>query len=536
MKSIYILLFLLINPITVIFSQETDRVVTITVSGSGKTKEEAKQNALRSAIEQAFGTFISSKTEILNDQIISDQITSVSSGNIKSFEIIDESTFSENNNYVTLKAIVSVNNLIKFSKSKGFETTLNGSLFSFNIKNKLLNENSELISITNLYGQLHNSLQNSMDFKLNVKEPTNASVTDASKRNWNLPIEIEVRSNSNMSKLFNLVIKILNSLTLSDIEVTEFEKLNIPYYPLIVTNSKIEYKYFLRNENSHKLLMALKTQWRYYCKNFELKYNDKSIFGFLIPSNDNENIKNYEEVIFSKNIAPNRYSKNSKELNYHEFGTNNDFKHDITDKNNAEIQFYLIKKIAFEAENTLLMKINFNMLMNLEELEKIDKVKVENKGNLFPFEYGVIHNNKLDENFGIAPIDETPENLNKMKFAGFTDWQLPNITNLNLLANYAYYGIGGFGNTTKFDFRRFYSGEQFVNQFWTLYHYHGEIQTNNDEMSYFLFKPYPYTRVKNGSDSNSEELTPFNSLFTVTSYWPNNLLGNYSTRSIRKIK
>ena len=66
----------------------TERTITITVSGSGKTQDEAKQSALRSAIEQAFGTFISAKTEILNDQVISDQITSVASGNIQAYDIL----------------------------------------------------------------------------------------------------------------------------------------------------------------------------------------------------------------------------------------------------------------------------------------------------------------------------------------------------------------------------------------------------------------------------------------------------------------
>ena len=46
-------------------AQDADKTVTITVSGSAKTQEEAKQSALRSAIEQAFGVFISSKTEKL---------------------------------------------------------------------------------------------------------------------------------------------------------------------------------------------------------------------------------------------------------------------------------------------------------------------------------------------------------------------------------------------------------------------------------------------------------------------------------------
>ena len=49
------------------FAQDADKTVTLVVSGQGKTQDEAKQVALRSAIEQAFGAFISSKTEIIND-------------------------------------------------------------------------------------------------------------------------------------------------------------------------------------------------------------------------------------------------------------------------------------------------------------------------------------------------------------------------------------------------------------------------------------------------------------------------------------
>jgi hypothetical protein len=45
---------------------------------------------LRSAIEQAFGAFISSKTEILNDNLVKDEIVSVSNGNIQKFEVLSE--------------------------------------------------------------------------------------------------------------------------------------------------------------------------------------------------------------------------------------------------------------------------------------------------------------------------------------------------------------------------------------------------------------------------------------------------------------
>ena len=73
--------------------QSNDKVVTLVVNGTGQTKEEATRNALRSAIEQAFGTFVSANTEVLNDELIKDEIVTVSSGNIVSYK---ELSLSEN--------------------------------------------------------------------------------------------------------------------------------------------------------------------------------------------------------------------------------------------------------------------------------------------------------------------------------------------------------------------------------------------------------------------------------------------------------
>ena len=84
------LLFAFITAINFVYSQSTENIVTLTTSGTGKTIEEAKNNALRSAIEQAFGAFISSKTEILNDEIVKDEVVTLSNGSIQSFVVLSE--------------------------------------------------------------------------------------------------------------------------------------------------------------------------------------------------------------------------------------------------------------------------------------------------------------------------------------------------------------------------------------------------------------------------------------------------------------
>jgi hypothetical protein len=96
-----------------------DKTVTLTVSGTGKTLEEARLNALRSAIEQAFGAFISSKTEILNDNLIKDEIVSVASGNVQKYDVVSQIEIPNTGYAITLSATVSISKLTSFAESKG---------------------------------------------------------------------------------------------------------------------------------------------------------------------------------------------------------------------------------------------------------------------------------------------------------------------------------------------------------------------------------------------------------------------------------
>lgn len=60
--------------------------VTLVVSGDGETKDKAINIALRSAIEQAYGTFVSANTTIVNDELTRDEIVTISNGNIKGYK------------------------------------------------------------------------------------------------------------------------------------------------------------------------------------------------------------------------------------------------------------------------------------------------------------------------------------------------------------------------------------------------------------------------------------------------------------------
>ena len=224
-----------------IYAQE-DKTVTLTVSGQGKTQDEAKQNALRNAIEQAFGAFISSNTEILNDELVKDEIVSVSNGNIQKFEIISEVQIPSGNYATSLKATVSVSKLTSFVESKGVVVEFKGSLFTFNIKQQILNEKNEQQAVSDLLIVLKQLIDKSFDYSISSGTP---EVINGNNENWSIPIILTVKTNVNFLNMYNYLNKTLTSLSLNESEVNDYNALNKQTYVIYLEEPKIPFDEFL---------------------------------------------------------------------------------------------------------------------------------------------------------------------------------------------------------------------------------------------------------------------------------------------------
>jgi hypothetical protein len=243
------LLLLLTLSFTINVNAQDEKNVTLVVSGQGKTKDEAQQKALRSAIEQAFGTFISSKTEILNDNLVKDEIVSVTNGNIQKFEPVSEVQLPDGSYASTLKATVSVSKLTSFSKNKGVEVEFKGDLFASNILIQELYEKNEFSSIENLVTILKNISEKSFNYSIAAAEPFSGS------GKWNIPLTINVTANENFVNIPTLLEQNLNSLKLSSIEVDNYTKLKKVVYPLTLATPKAKGIYYLRNKKSIELIV-----------------------------------------------------------------------------------------------------------------------------------------------------------------------------------------------------------------------------------------------------------------------------------------
>ena len=295
MKQLFLIMALAINFFA--YSQ-ADKTVTLVVSAQGETQEEAKQNALRNAIEQAFGTFISSNTEILNDELVKDEIVSISNGNIKKFEVISEVEIPEVGHATTLKATVSINKLTTFVESKGVEIEFKGSLFGANIKQQRMNEEAEWKSIINLCEVSNSILSKSLDYSIEIGEPVKAQRMrsfEPKTNDYQIMLTITASPNINFDKFVNYFFSSIKSIAMPVFEQEDYKKLKKKIYPLIVKgaiNTKSEKKpkrksrknkkenserkvenFFFRNRNTTIALQNLFLKSNQYLHNFKVRSN-----------------------------------------------------------------------------------------------------------------------------------------------------------------------------------------------------------------------------------------------------------------------
>ena len=206
--------------------------VALTVSADGATKEEATKIALRSAIEQAYGAFVSANTTILNDEMVKDEIVTISNGNIKSYQEVASALLPNGRTTVTLNAIVSISKLTSYAQSKGATTEFAGATFAMNVKMMELNKQNEMKALDNLILQIKEILPTAFDLELIVDEPQLCSARQFSeypRKNINfdnyytLPINIIFKYNENLTTLWNLISSTLKSVEPSQKECDFFK-------------------------------------------------------------------------------------------------------------------------------------------------------------------------------------------------------------------------------------------------------------------------------------------------------------------------
>ena len=229
-----------------LFAQSTKEVELVVV-GKGINENAALQNAFKTAIVQSFGTYITTKTEILNDEIAKDEMVLVSNGNIQKYEILSTANLNQNEVSVTVKVTVSLSNLVSFVNSKGFGAQIKGSLLSANIQQQEFNELNEIKATTELVNTLTSVLNKSFDYSVKLDEPKSDG-----ENKWNVPIMVNVQTNQNINIFKDYLLKSMSGISMSPTEAANYIKLNKPIYKISIGDES----YFEGNGVSRDLFIV----------------------------------------------------------------------------------------------------------------------------------------------------------------------------------------------------------------------------------------------------------------------------------------
>jgi hypothetical protein len=378
-------LILLLIAFTLISYAQDDKTVNLNVTGTGKNVEEAKQNALRSAIEQAFGAFISSKTEILNDNLIKDEIISVSNGNIQKFDLISEFTTPIGDIIITLKALVSISKLTSFVESKGIEIEFKGGLFSQNVKLQQLNDSNEKKVVYELVGLMHEKLQTVFNYEIEASNP----VLNDDKINWNIPLKVTAIANENLSVFANYFIKNLTALSLNDNDVYNYKQLKKQVYEVEIYYQEQVYKIYLRDYSSFLVLHNLTRSWLFYLGCFQVDNGIDKFDGpggyFTEGSGQDLSVSNLPFLIARSSSLYKDFEFEVDKMTWLRF-------------DNGKIQYKMLNYMKYDTPYKLIFKIpsvssivatyEWNDIKSLNEIEKINNIKVNPSGVVSEFKHG----------------------------------------------------------------------------------------------------------------------------------------------------
>lgn len=217
--------------------------VTLTVIGTGANEEQATLQALRSALEQAFGTFVSANTTIVNDQLIKDEIAATSKGNVSGYQKLSVIQLPDNTTSVTLKATVSVNKLITYARNNGSRAEFAGETYAMSMKLRKLQIQNAHKTLDVLESNIKALCSNVFDYDLSLGQISKKNFNVASypyfdfrdyrngklsgkaemKSAYLLPLCLKVYSTDVTTNIYSLVTQTFDALQLSSEEMRAFK-------------------------------------------------------------------------------------------------------------------------------------------------------------------------------------------------------------------------------------------------------------------------------------------------------------------------
>ncbi len=335
------------------FSQisEADNPIILVVNGSGITKEEAHQDALKSCISLAIsGLYQSNLNSNLSFETIQNLI--LNSSTFLDYSIAYDDQLPNGKIASTLNVRINMESFINVLKTIGLNVEFKGGNIALQIKQMILNEQSETESILRMLEFLDKPMHSVFDYKINSSFPK--SLDDTNKE-WAVPVRVQVITNRNIDFCSKFLFHTLSELSVKPEEISLFEKMNKKSFPVKINFQGNQYNLLLRKQFSLSLIKRFVEKWENYLLNFKVIEGKNEYAG--------------NEVILLKNESnfgdsPRNESKINARKEY-AF---------VLNKNKIDIDLQLPKA------SQLVGEYSWNDVKTLSELESIEDYLVESRG------------------------------------------------------------------------------------------------------------------------------------------------------------
>lgn len=200
----------------------------VIADGYGPTPDAALQNALQNAVEQAAGAYVSSITEIENDEIVKDEVLSLSHGFIKEHRKLSESKFDDEYKVVAA-AIIVEKQMLERLEASGLKVNYNAGGLVSKLKAWDKMKEDEFNMATALF-DVHEMKDYGIIWDYNIR-------TDEPSRNgdkYTFTGTVSAKTNPNYSVEFYNLKNILSELALE----TEELRYQMPVSHLVSKNSE----------------------------------------------------------------------------------------------------------------------------------------------------------------------------------------------------------------------------------------------------------------------------------------------------------
>ena len=249
---------------------QTNQIETVVALGTGANQADALYNAKLNAMDQIFGTFISTKTVISNDSIVMNNVISITNGQITNYEIL-KTDKTENGYIITIKVSTNLQNLVAFCKSIGVDSYIQGSMFSDILATKLKNKENEIKVLNSFLETFKKEIPTLFDYSIITSDPVKASNSD----NFLIKINCEFVLNKNYNSILNVLIDLINQIGIKPTELPDFKKNNLDYLPIFLqSNEQTCYKY-LRSKESQKIILNFVKLIEEYVQTHAIVRNDR---------------------------------------------------------------------------------------------------------------------------------------------------------------------------------------------------------------------------------------------------------------------